>query len=129
MWHVNGIFERFTGVIAQAQIAAGETPSCFRQIWLTGELWHSASKSRGKIENIMLPYWMCKTVKGHNEYLTASVAHWIKKAYEKYPGGFGELISSWGGMMGVWARHPTLSTATKTVAHPYIKHFKGLFNI
>lgn len=104
-------YERFTGMIAQAQISAGERPGCFRQTWLYGELWKSAEKPRSDIENVTLPYFMCKTIEGFNEFADATVKHWRARTLEKYPGGVGEVFDSWG---GPWKNHP------------YVKHFWGV---
>ena len=103
-WHYNsedpelivieGTYERFTGMIAQAQIAAGEKPGCFRSTWLNGELLLSASRGKGRLERMFLPYWMCKTVNHHTVILTATCENWKSRGFKKYPGGMGEVWQS-----------------------------------
>ncbi len=111
---LHGTYWRFPGMIAQAQVAAGETPHPFNKYWLYAELALSAKKSKGRIERMTLPFWMCKTIKGISPMADMFVGHWRENAYRKYPGGMGEVFESWG---GPW----------KT--HPFTKHYAGLFDV
>jgi hypothetical protein len=111
---LKGYYGRFGGMIAQAQIAAGEDPSCFSKTWLNGELMLSANAKRGRVEKILLPYFMCKTIRGSGVVANRAVRYWKKKALQKYPGGIGEVFDSWGPAWG---------------GHPYLDHFWGVIDV
>ncbi len=102
-WHPHGQYERFTGMIAQAMIAAGEHPGCFRQTWLYGELFASSYQKRGRTETMTLPYFMCKTIKGFSKQADTAVENWRVKGMQKYPGGLGEVFEGYG---PAWHNHP-----------------------
>jgi len=109
-----GVYERWTGMIAQAQIADGETPTCFRQGWLNGELIIAAKTKRKHIETMTLPYFMCKTLRGYGKWSDLTVEYWRKKGFEKYPHGMGEVFMSWG---------------TSWVKHPFVEHYWGVIDV
>lgn len=112
-WDWKGTYQRFGGMIAQAKIAAGEAPS-LGWLWLNGELLLSAHRARGRIERMTLPYFMCKTLRGHHRISDVVIDYWRWKGLQKYPGGIGEVFQSWG---GPWRRHP------------YVEHYWGVLDV
>jgi len=98
-----GTYERYTGMICQAMIAAGEDPPMMPNLWLNLELFISAQKTKGRRERITLPFFMCKTVEKENELFAAVVDYWRKRAIKKYPGGLGEVFETWS---SAWTGHP-----------------------
>jgi len=113
-WTIDGTYERFTGIITQAMIAAGERPGVYRSAWLILEILGSANTKRQHIETMTLPYFMCKTIRGHNGFIDGACDHWKQKGFKKYPRGIGEVFQSWG---GTWE------------THPYVKWYQGVIDV
>jgi hypothetical protein len=109
-----GAYGRNGEMIAQAQIAAGENPGFMMGAWLTVHMYHAAIQRRKHIEPMTLPYYIAKTVNGHNGFISLACNYWRSQGLKKYPGGMGEVLDHWG---GPWK------------GHPYVKYYDKVIDI
>ena len=114
IWSLEGQYERFPGMLSQAMISKGEKLGLVSNVLLHAEILGSAYKERKDIENMTLPYFMCKTIKDYSWYSEKTVSYWQEKGYKKYPGGMGEVFHSWGGS---WK------------SHPFVKYYHGIIDV
>lgn len=95
-FNVRGIYWRFPGMIAQAQIASGE--AALLAPWLYAELFAASFTGKHKrVEKVTLPVFMCKTIEDYGPIAHLTVKRWRSVKSKAYPGGLGEVLQQWGG--------------------------------
>ena len=93
-WQKNGTYWRFFGMIGQAMLAAGEHPDVLHMTALKGELLYGGTfQPKGRAEAVYLPYFMAKTLRGHDVSGNLIIDRWKARQMKLYPRGLtGALI-------------------------------------
>lgn len=108
---MRGRYDRFPSMIAQAQIAAGESPTFFNKTWLYAEHFFPAGRHR-RLEKFFLQVFIMRTLEGYSPIGDLVVQRWRSVKKKAYPGGLGEVLTKY----GKWWKES-----------PFIDHCWGIF--